>query len=303
VLRGLGSFGGVFDAGGSGFARPVLIASTDGVGTKTMVAAAMNRWDTIGQDLVNHCIDDVLVQRARPLFFLDYVASARLDPVQVATIVGGMAAACAAAGCALIGGETAEMPGVYHEGHVDVVGTLVGIAEHDRLLPRTDVQPGDVLLGLGSSGPHTNGYSLLRRVFHGLPLDVIPAGLDVPLGDALLAVHRNYFPVLRDVLEGDTVKALAHITGGGLPDNLVRVLPDGCGARIDLGSWPMPPLFALVRDVSGLGTDELYRALNMGIGMVVVVAARDVAAVQSAIGEPTWVIGEVTAGPRVVTLV
>jgi phosphoribosylaminoimidazole synthetase len=251
---------------------------------------------------VNHCIDDVLVQRARPLFFLDYIASSRLNPEHVAGVVTGMAEACEAAGCALLGGETAEMPGVYAPGAFDVAGTLVGVAERGRLLPRTDIAPGDVLIGLGSSGPHTNGYSLLRKLFAWLPLDAQPEPLDRPLVDALLQPHRNYLPVLWSLLETDMVKALVHITGGGLPENLPRVLPVGCGARVELGSWPVPPLFQLVRQVSTASDYELHRTLNMGIGMVVVAAASDAAAVRSMIGEDTWIIGAVTAGDREVEL-
>jgi phosphoribosylamine--glycine ligase/phosphoribosylaminoimidazole synthetase len=303
VLRGVGAFGGAIDASAlAEMQHPVLVASTDGVGTKTMVAAALGRWDTIGADLVNHCIDDVLVQRARPLFFLDYVAAARLDPAVVADVVGGMARACRDAGVALVGGETAEMPGVYHDGHLDVAGTLVGVAERDRLLP-AGVAPGDLLVGLASSGPHTNGYSLLRKVFSGIPWDVAPAGLDVTIGDALLSVHRNYLPVLDAALGTDVVRALVHITGGGLPDNLPRALPEGCGAVVRLGSWPVPPLFRLVRALAGVGPDELHRTLNMGIGMVAVVAPHDLAAFQALVAEETWVIGEVVAGPHEVRLV
>ncbi len=295
VLRGLGAFGGAFDAAPlARYREPVLVASTDGVGTKVMIAAAAGRAGSVGTDIVNHCINDVLVQRATPLFFLDYIASSQLDPTMVASIVTSMAEACEAAGCALLGGETAEMPGVYREGHFDIAGTLVGVAERSRLLPRTDIAPGDVLIALGSNGPHTNGYSLLRKVFAGLPLDAMPAPLEVPLVDALLAPHRSYLQPLRDVLETDLVKALVHITGGGLQENLPRALPPGCGARVRLGSWPVPPLFRLVRDVSGLDASELHRTLNMGVGMVIVTSSRDAAAVAALIAEPTWVIGEIT---------
>jgi phosphoribosylaminoimidazole synthetase len=265
-----------------------------------MVATEAGRPGGVGADIVNHCINDVLVQRAQPLFFLDYIASARLDPDQVAAIVTSMAEACSAAGCALLGGETAEMPGVYHEGHFDIAGTLIGVAEKHRLLPRDDIGAGDLLLGLASSGAHTNGYSLLRRVFAGLPLDAQPAPLDRPLGDTLLEPHRSYLPVLAPLLETDLVKALVHITGGGLPENLPRVLPAGCGAVVHLGSWPVPPLFRLVTAVSALSPEELHRTLNMGIGMVVVCAAGDIDTAQKLIGEPTWVIGEITNQPGVV---
>ena len=312
VLAGIGSFGGVFDlAGVLRYRHPVLVASTDGVGTKVMLAAEAGRPAVSGIDIVNHCIDDVLVQNARPLFFLDYIASSNLDPALVAAVVGGMADACAAAGCALLGGETAEMPGVYTDGHFDVAGTLIGVAERDGLLPRTGgdgqrgVAPGDVLIGLASSGPHTNGYSLLRRVFAAMPLDASPEPLPGTLADALLAPHRSYLGVLAPVLDqtGSPIKALMHITGGGLIENPPRVLPPGCGVEIRLGSWPVPPLFRLVRDVTGLGPHELHRTLNMGIGMVLVVASGDVAAMQAALEEESWVIGAVTHGDGTVALV
>jgi phosphoribosylamine--glycine ligase/phosphoribosylaminoimidazole synthetase len=305
VLAGVGAFGGAFSAAAlRGFADPVLVASTDGVGTKVMVAVAGGRIAGLGHDIVNHCVNDVLVQGARPLFFLDYLGTSRLDPEHAAALVGGMADACRANGCVLLGGETAEMPGVYHDGHVDVVGTLVGVAERAQLLPRADVQPGDVLIGLASSGPHTNGYTLLRRVFASVPLDVAPEPLDVPLADALLAPHRSYLGALSPVLAGvdRPVKALAHITGGGLMENVPRVLPAGCGAVVRLGSWPVPPLFRVVRDATGLPPDELHRTLNMGIGMVAVVAAGAVDAFQAALPEESWVIGDVVAGARTVLL-
>jgi phosphoribosylamine--glycine ligase/phosphoribosylaminoimidazole synthetase len=298
VVHGVGGFGGVFSAKAiAAMDDPVLVASTDGVGTKVELAERLGRRRGVGHDIVNHCVNDVLVQAARPLFFLDYIAASRLDADVVAEVVAGMAEACEAAGCALLGGETAEMPGVYTPGSFDVAGTLVGVAERSALLPRPGIAAGDVLVGLASSGPHTNGYSLLRRLFEWIPMDVTPAGLDRPLGEALLEPHRSYLPVLEPALAAGTVKALAHITGGGLVDNLPRVLPDGVDARVDPWSWPVPPLFALVRELAtGLATDELYRTLNMGIGMVVVCAAADVAAVQTAIAEETWVVGELVPG-------
>jgi phosphoribosylaminoimidazole synthetase len=298
VVQGVGSFGGVFSAKAiAAMDDPVLVASTDGVGTKVELAVRAGRLRGIGHDIVNHCVNDVLVQAARPLFFLDYFAAARLDPDVVADVVAGMAAACEAAGCPLLGGETAEMPGVYTPGSFDVAGTLVGVAERSALLPRPDVAAGDVLVGVASSGPHTNGYSLLRRLFEWIPLDVTPGGLDRPLGDALLEPHRSYLRLLEPVLATGRVKALAHITGGGLIENVPRVLPSGVDARIEVASWPRPPLFALVRELAtALATDELYRTLNMGIGMVVVCAPADAAAVRDAIGEETWMIGELVAG-------
>ena len=305
VVAGVGSFGGVLDlAELKRYDHPVLVASNDGVGTKVMVGVAANNVAGLGADLVNHCINDILVQNARPIAFLDYVAAAKLEPVKIAAVVSSMADACGAVGCVLLGGETAEMPGVYHDGHLDVAGTIIGLADRNALLPRIDIVPGDVLIGLGSSGPHTNGYSLLRRVLAGIPLDVIPDGMSVPLGEALLAVHRNYLPVLENLLDNHLplVKALVHITGGGLLDNPPRILPEGTAAKVKLGSWPVPPLFQLVRDASGLDADELHRTLNMGVGMVLVVAAADAAAVQAEINEDSWIIGEIIEGNRTVTL-
>ncbi|MFK7918810.1 MAG: phosphoribosylamine--glycine ligase [Ilumatobacter sp.] len=304
VLHGLGSFGGVFSGAAiKELDDPVLVASTDGVGTKVELAARLGRVRGVGADIVNHCIGDVLVQNARPLFFLDYIAASVLDADMVAEIVTGMADACRVANCAVLGGETAEMPGVYQSGAFDIAGTLIGVADSADLLPRSDVAAGDVLIGVASSGPHTNGYSLLRKVFEWAPMDVTPAGMDRPLGEALLEPHRNYLDPLRAALEGGGVKALAQITGGGLPENLPRVLPDGVGASIDLSSWPIPPLFQLVRELTPqMSTDELYRTLNMGIGMVVVCSPDDADAVQSQIPETTWRIGELVNGPRSVTL-
>jgi phosphoribosylamine--glycine ligase/phosphoribosylaminoimidazole synthetase len=304
VLKGVGSFGGVFSAKAiTALDDPVLVASTDGVGTKVELAARLGMVRGVGMDIVNHCIDDVLVQSARPLFFLDYIAASVLDADVVAEVVGGMADACRAAGCALLGGETAEMPGVYQPGAFDIAGTLVGVAERSELLPRADVEAGDVLVGVASSGPHTNGYSLLRKVFDWIPMDVVPDGFDRPLGETLLEPHRSYLDVLRLALGSGTIKALAHITGGGLPENLPRVLPDGVDAVIRLGSWPVPPLFRLVRELTPqMSTDELYRTLNMGIGMVIVCSSDDADAVRATIDEPTWIIGELTPGSGTVKL-
>ncbi|MFM2077361.1 MAG: phosphoribosylamine--glycine ligase/phosphoribosylformylglycinamidine cyclo-ligase [Actinomycetota bacterium] len=293
VLRGVGSFGGVFSlAAIKEMDDPLLVASTDGVGTKVELAARLGKYRGVGMDIVNHCIDDVLVQGARPLFFLDYVASSKLHAEHVAEVVTGMAEACEVSGCALLGGETAEMPGVYADGAFDIAGTLVGVVDRANLLPAGVLQPGDILLGVASNGPHTNGYSLLRKVFDWLPMDSTPPGFDATLGDTLLRPHRNYLPVLDKVLQHGGVKALAHITGGGLPENLPRVLPDGVDAEIQLGSWPVPPLFRLVRELTvGMATEELYRTLNMGIGMVVVCSPEDAEGVQALIDEPTWQIG------------
>src|SRR5688572_31724188 len=245
VLAGIGSFGGLFDAAAlKGMQAPVLVASTDGVGTKVKLAAQVGRYNSIGHDIVNHCIDDILVQGARPLFFMDYFATSKLTPEIVVEVVTGIAEACRASGCALLGGETAEMPGVYAPGEFDIAGTIVGVLERGSMLPRADIGPGDVLIGLRSSGPHTNGYSLIRKIFEGIPLETVFPELGVPLADALLAPHRSYLNVLSAVLRPpSTVKALAHLTGGGFIENIPRILPEGVDALVHHDSWPVPPLF------------------------------------------------------------
>jgi phosphoribosylaminoimidazole synthetase len=298
VLRGVGSFGGVISAKRLlQMDDPVLVASTDGVGTKVELAARLGMVRGVGADIVNHCIDDVLVQSARPMFFLDYIAADVLDADLVAEVVSGMAEACEAAGCALLGGETAEMPGVYSPGAFDIAGTLVGFAERSELLPRDDVAAGDLLIGVASSGPHTNGFSFLRKLFDWVPMDVTPPGFERSLGETLLEPHRSYLHLLTPAIESGRVKALAHITGGGLPENLPRVLPDGVDAEIELGSWRRGPLFELIAELAtGVGVRELHRMLNMGIGMVIVVAPDDAIELQQLIPEPTWVIGALVNG-------
>ncbi|HPE89664.1 MAG TPA: phosphoribosylamine--glycine ligase [Spirochaetales bacterium] len=295
VLGGIGSFGGLYDAAGiKAMSEPVLVASTDGVGTKVKLAALAGSYSSIGMDIVNHCVDDILVQGARPLLFLDYFASSRLDPAMVAEAVGGMAEACRAAGCALIGGETAEMPGVYRDGEFDVAGTILGVVERGSILPAAGVGPGDALVGFASSGPHTNGYSLARRAFDGVDLATVYPELGRPLGEVLLAPHRSYLPPLWPALSGrpGLVKALAHITGGGFVENLPRVLPDGVDAVVRRGSWPVPPLYGLIERLGGVGPDEMYRVFNMGIGMVAVVDRGRVDELRDLVGEECWVIGE-----------
>lgn len=275
VLSDVGTFGGLF-AGSflKTMDKPVLVASMDGVGTKTKVAARLNRWDTIGQDLVNHCINDILVQGAEPLFFLDYVASSQLDPAQIAAIVGGMALACRAAGCALLGGETAEMPGVYAPNEVDVVGTIIGVVDQDHLIDGQQIQAGDIILNLPSTGLHTNGFSLARRVLADLDWTVWRDDLGCTIGDALLAIHASYLTPIRQLrAAGVEIRGLAHITGGGVIDNLPRILPEGLGATIHLGTWSIPPIFTLIQRLADISTHELYRVFNMGLGMLVVTPA------------------------------
>jgi len=305
VLAGIGSFGGLFDASAlQGMRHPVLVASTDGVGTKVKLAAQAQRYHTIGQDIVNHCINDILVQGALPLFFLDYFATARLQPEVTAEIVTGIATACKAAGCVLLGGETAEMPGVYTAGEFDVAGTIVGVVERERILPRPDLHPGDLLVGLPSSGPHTNGYSLIRQVFQDTPLVTHFAELGSTLADALLAPHRSYLGWLQPILdlEPSPVKALAHLTGGGFIENIPRILPADISAVVHWGSWPMPPLFSLIQSRGDIAWDEMARVFNLGIGMLVVVAPADLDRLQAALPQPGWVIGELAAGEKKVVL-
>ena len=307
VRSDIGLFGGLFDARFPE-AKPILVSSMDGVGTKMKVARRAGIWDTVGQDLVNHCINDILVQGARPLFFLDYIAAQQLEPEVIEQIVKGMATACQASGCALIGGELAEMPGVYAEGEVDVAGTIVGVVDEADLLPRLDAMAaGDVLLGLLSSGLHTNGYSLARKVCFDLEKldvnDLLP-GTTQTVAQALLAIHRSYLaPVLPLVKAGQLV-AMAHITGGGLTDNIPRVLPKTLNAEIDTASWQIPALFGFLMDKGGLGIDDARQALNLGVGMVLIVKADRVGEVLAelhAAEEPAWVLGHLVQGSGVVT--
>jgi phosphoribosylformylglycinamidine cyclo-ligase len=301
VLAGIGAFGGLYDAGAlRGMAAPVLVASTDGVGTKTKVAARLGRWDTIGRDLVNHCVNDILVQGAQPLFFLDYVASSRLDPAQIAAIVTGAAEACRAVGCALIGGETAEMPGVYLPGEVDLAGTIVGvIPDRAALIDGSRIAPGDLLLALPSSGLHTNGYSLARHVLDPLDWLAVRPELGTSIGDALLAVHRSYLDeVTRLRAGGIDVRGLGHITGGGVIDNLPRILPAGCGAQVVRGMWAEPPIFALIQQQGGVSDAEMFRVFNMGLGMIVVIPREQVDAARGLV-ETLTQVGEVVSGAGV----
>jgi phosphoribosylformylglycinamidine cyclo-ligase len=304
VLAGIGAFGGLFSLESLQKAHhPVLVASTDGVGTKTMIASALGKYDTIGRDIVNHCMNDILVQGARPLFFVDYFASGSLDPRQVAAVVEGCSHACREIGCALLGGETAEMPGVYRPGTFDLVGTMVGWVERDSIVDGRSVVPGDVCLGLPSSGLHTNGYSLARHVFDGLPWDSVFPGLDSPLGETLLTPHRAYLREIESLwAAGVEIKAMAHITGGGFPGNLPRVLPPGIGTRIDRAAWQAPPIFRLIQERGGVGEMEMYRVFNMGIGMVLWVDQEEVSRAKKALPE-ALVIGEAfpwdEGGPRI----
>ena len=302
VLSDLGSFGGLFSLGAATVADPVLVASADGVGTKLRVAFLSGVHDTIGADLVNHCVNDILVQGAEPLFFLDYLATGRLDPDVAVRIVEGLARACRENGCALLGGETAEMPGFYKDGEYDVAGFIVGVVDRPKIVDGRRIEPGDVLIGLRSSGLHTNGYSLARRiVFDTLHLGVSDrvAELGATVGEALLAPHRSYLPVVRPLLGTGLLKGMAHITGGGITENLPRVLPEGCAARVRQGSWEVPPLFTWLQRAGGVPDDDMLRTFNLGIGLILVVSAGDadgvLARLRSA-GESPVVIGDIVRG-------
>jgi len=306
VLAGsMGAFGGALALGDTltCYRDPVLVASTDGVGTKTLIAAALGRYNTVGQDLVNHCINDLLVQGARPLFFMDYIAAAKLDAEVVSEIVAGMAVACRAAHCALLGGETAEMPDVYAAGAFDLAGTMVGIVDRACLIIGANIASGDAVLALPSSGLHTNGYSLARRIVEPLGYNERPNALNgEPLGDALLAVHRSYLEQLEALWSaGITINGMAHITGGGLWENVPRVLPHGVAVEIRRGSWTIPPVFSFLVDRAKLGEHEAFRTFNMGLGMIVILASNQVAAAQQAVPELAQVgrVVEANGGERV----
>jgi phosphoribosylformylglycinamidine cyclo-ligase len=298
----IGGFGGLIDLKGAGFRDPVLVAATDGVGTKVKIAIETGRHSTIGIDLVAMSVNDLVVQGAEPLFFLDYFACGKLDADMGASVVKGIAAACKESGCALIGGETAEMPGVYHGGDYDLAGFAVGAAERGELLPRPDVKPGDALIGLASSGVHSNGFSLVRKVVEksGLKWDApAPFASGQSLGEAVLTPTRLYVKsCLAAIRQTKAVKALCHITGGGFPDNIPRVLPDGMGAQIDLTKIPVLPVFKWLAREGGIAQNEMLRTFNCGIGMIAVVAAADADRVTAAFkqaGETVVAIGAITA--------
>jgi len=291
VLSGVGPFGGLFEL--KGYQNPVLVSSVDGVGTKLKLAAALNKHDTVGMDIVNHCINDTFTLGASPLFFLDYIAVGRLVPEVVESVVKGLAAACREAGCALIGGETAEMPGLYAEKDYDLAGFIIGVVEKDEILTGEKIAAGDAVLGLPSSGLHTNGYSLARRIFGESPeaLAKTYPEIDRPIGEALLEPHRCYYNQLKDRLP--LIRGLAHITGGGLPDNVPRVLPEGLGARFDGKSWAVPPLFRLIQRLGSVDRDEMYHVFNMGIGMTIICAPENAKELLKQLPEAR-IIGEVT---------
>jgi phosphoribosylformylglycinamidine cyclo-ligase len=295
VIGGIGGFGGLF-ALGAKYRDPVLVSGTDGVGTKLLVAQAAGRHTTIGVDLVAMCVNDIAVLGAEPLFFLDYFATGKLDPSSAAEVVEGIAAGCREAGCALLGGETAEMPGMYAPGHYDLAGFTVGVVERDAIVDGSTIAVGDALVGLPSSGVHSNGYSLVRRVLlerAALPLDADPGGLGCTLADELLRPTRIYVRDLLVIAAAGALKGAAHITGGGIVGNVPRMLPAGCGAVLDRARWSMPPVFELLRREGELSDDDMLRTFNCGLGMVVAVAPERAEAVAAAHGGS--VVGEVVA--------
>jgi phosphoribosylformylglycinamidine cyclo-ligase len=309
VLSDIGSFGGLFRIEPGRYREPVLVASADGVGTKLKVAFMASRHHTVGVDLVNHCVNDILVQGAEPIFFLDYLATGRLAPEIAESIVSGMARACRENNCALLGGETAEMPGFYRDGEYDLAGFIVGAVDRARLINGRAIAIGDVLVGVPSSGLHTNGYSLARHiVFDTLKLGVdsyVPE-LGVTVGDALLEPHRSYLPVVQPLLEATRIKGMAHITGGGITDNVPRILPHGTAAVIDAAAWPVPPLFSWLRRAGDVPIDDMMRTFNMGIGLIIVVAQDQAEPLISELaargGKEARVIGEIVPGePPAVT--
>lgn len=308
VLSAHGSFGGLFDASFPEMKAPVLVSSADGVGTKLRVATAVNRHDSVGQCLVNHCINDILVQGATPLFFMDYLATGALEPAVVEAVIRGMSLACAENGMALLGGELAEMPGFYGAGDYDVAGFIVGVVDRDRILGKSRVHQGQRILGLASSGLHTNGYSLVRKVVFEQeklrPEDRFP-GTQRTVADVLLTVHRCYFPVLKSLIQEGRIAAMAHITGGGLLDNVPRILPDDLDAEIRTG-FPMPPEFPYLVEKARMGFDEAHRVFNMGVGMVLLVDEADAEAIQRVIldqGVSCFPLGSVIRGRGRVQLI
>lgn len=290
VLTDIGSFGGGYLL--SGWKNPVLVSSADGVGTKVKIAFQTGRHNTIGEDLVNHCVNDIAVQGAIPLFFLDYFAAGKLDAAVTGQVVEGIARGCRANGCALVGGETAEMPGLYQPGEYDLAGFIVGAVERRNMLTGTAIRAGDVLLALPSNGLHTNGYSLARKLL----FETAGRPLDQKLADELLKVHRSYLKPIRALIEARMLKGAAHITGGGITDNTPRILPDGLAAQVDVSSWTIPPFFEELRSIGKLDLADYRRTFNLGVGMILVIARRNLGkarALLSTLGEPCFQIGEV----------
>ncbi len=309
VLCDIGTFGAMYQFDPSGMEEPVLVSSVDGVGTKLKIAFMTNTHDTVGIDLVSHCVNDILVQGARPIFFLDYLACGRLEPGVVVDVVRGLATGCRYAGCALIGGETAEMPGMYQEGEYDLAGTIVGVVDRKKIVDGSTVEEGDVIIGLHSSGLHTNGYSLARKIcfeIAGLSCSDPMPGVGRTVGEALLEPHRSYAKVIQVLMKIVRVRGMAHITGGGITDNLPRALPQGLSAEIDLSAWTVPPLFHFLGKTGGVDDVEMMRTFNMGMGYLVIVAKADAERAMTALSqacEEPKIIGRVVPGNRKVEYV
>ena len=308
TLSDIGSFGGMFDGAFPGMQQPVLVASADGVGTKLKVAFETGVHNTVGRDLVNHCVNDILVQGARPLFFLDYFATGKLEPEVTASVVDGIATGCRENGCVLLGGETAEMPDFYPEGEYDIAGFIVGIVDREHIIDGRTIEPGDVILGLPSAGLHTNGYSLARKLFFEVAAFNVDSYVDEAEGTAgavLLRPHVSYLRTLEGLLDSGKIKGLAHITGGGLLENIPRILPERTNAEIQKGSWPALPVFELLQRLGSIEEHEMYRTFNMGVGMIVVCAQSDATSIKShieATGESCYEIGRIATGNQRVTL-
>ena len=308
TLSEIGSFGGMFDGAFPSLKHPVLVASADGVGTKLKIAFLTGVHHTVGRDLVNHCVNDILVQGARPLFFLDYIATGKLQPEVIASVVEGVANGCRENGCVLLGGETAEMPDFYSAGEYDIAGFIVGVADREKIIDGKGIVSGDVLLALPSVGLHTNGYSLARKLFFevaGHEPDTRLDELSANIGEALLREHVSYLQPLDGLLDSGMIKGLAHITGGGLIDNIPRILPEGVAVEIDKGSWPVLPIFELMQEIGNVSEAEMYRTFNMGTGMVIATAASDVEAVKSHLQQQdaaVYQIGRVIKGNREVSI-
>jgi len=307
VLSEIGGFGGLFALDKKKFKDPVLVSSVDGVGTKLKVAFEMDAHHTVGADLVNHCVNDIAVQGAAPMFFMDYFATGKLDPEIAEKVIAGISEACKHNGCALLGGETAEMPGFYPEGEYDLAGFILGVVDRERIVTGKNVEPGDVLIGLPSNGLHTNGYSLARKLLFGVAgysPDTYVNEMKAKVGNELMRTHRSYWPILRRLLDADCVSAMAHITGGGITENLPRVLPKGTAAIVEMGKWPVLPIFTHLQKLGNIEQAEMMRTFNMGIGMVLVVPSKKFKKVMTLldrIGEKGYTIGRIVKGERTVS--
>jgi phosphoribosylformylglycinamidine cyclo-ligase len=304
VLSEIGGFGGLFSIDREKYLDPVLVSSVDGVGTKLKIAFEMKMHHTIGADLVNHCVNDIAVQGAAPLFFMDYLATGKLDPEVAEKVIEGLADACKQNGCALIGGETAEMPGFYPDGEYDLAGFIVGVVEREKIITGKTVQPGDIILGLASNGLHTNGYSLARKLLFEIARytpDSYVNELKGKVGNELMHTHRSYWPMVKKLVNADCVSALAHITGGGITENLPRVLPRGVAAVIEMGTWPVLPIFEHLQKLGNVPPDEMLRTFNMGLGMLIVVPSAKFKKAQNVldkIGEKAYTVGRIVKGDR-----